>query len=602
MKKSIITLAALAVMALAAPHAAAQVPSPEARVSLRVEGRALSEIVQYLREVSGANIVVKEGGDTLISLDLTDVPWLDALELAAELAGCVADVQTAGVIVLEKPPRVDFVFNDAEITDVIDAIAAISGANVVVAPEVAGTLSLRLQDVPWREALDVAVKTLGFTVVEEKRGILRVVDPLTLQAQMEPRSYQLRYLRPRGDFVPVIESEFVDGDIKAPKGKLEEDFPIVQALSKALSPGGELDYVASSNVVIVRDTTQVHAAVKDMLERLDVEPSQVFCDVKFVSTTSNDLLALGVDYGDAGVQVSASGGQIPITLPFDMGPGGLDDSIIVNPSGAGPFADPLLNAGNTVIPDTVYGALSFTGVAGTLSMLQRDSNTEVVQAPKIFTMDGRPATIFVGETIRYAEAKSEVGQTGSLQLSVTEAKGSPVGVGFQLMIVPHVVPGSNDITMDVIPKETSLSGTSSSTLAPAGFDFFTVGSGGDTGSIALPRVRTSTIVTSMLISSGQTAVVGGLTTDVDIETKSKIPLLGDIPFLGWLFKSDRNDKERRSLLVFLTPTIVRTSDDTEAVLQRELDRRREIYQAEYDRLLSDLDRSKETDDETDDGQ
>ena len=85
----------------------------------------------------------------------------------------------------------------------IDLIAKLGGANIVVAPEVAGTLSLRLTDVPWRDALDVAVKTLGYVVVEENRGILRVVDPVTLQAQMTTKSYQLRYLRPREPLPPV---------------------------------------------------------------------------------------------------------------------------------------------------------------------------------------------------------------------------------------------------------------------------------------------------------------------------------------------------------------------------------------------------------------
>ena len=134
--------------------------------------------------------------------------------------------------------------------------------------------------------------------------------------------------------------------------------------------------------------------------------------------------------------------------------------------------------------------MSFTNVAATLRMIQKDSRTEIVQAPKVITMDGRPATIFVGETIRFAEAKSEVGQTGNLQLSVAEADGSPVEVGFQLLVVPHIIPGTNRLSMDVIPKETSLSGTSNSPLAPPGFDTFSVGSGGDQGTISLPRIRT----------------------------------------------------------------------------------------------------------------
>jgi general secretion pathway protein D len=283
-----------------------------------------------------------------------------------------------------------------------------------------------------------------------------------------------------------------------------------------------------------------------------------------------------------------SGGQIPITLPFNLGNGGFEDAIIAHPTETGPFADLTGNAGGTIIPDTVFGALSFTGWAATLRLLQRDNRTEVVQAPKVITLDGRAATIFVGETIRFAEARSEVGQTGSLQLTVAEARGSPVEVGFQLLIVPHVIPGTNTVAMEVIPKETSLSGTADATLAPPGFDFFTVGSGNGTGSIALPRVRTSTIVTSMLVESGQTAVIGGLATDTDIESESRVPGLASIPLLGELFKYRSKTKERRVVLVFITVTVVRTPSDTQRILEKELQHRKDIYQGQYDRLMSEF--------------
>lgn len=574
-----------AAAALFAAPTLAQVPNLDAHVSLRVEGRQLSEVVDYIRDSSGANIVVMQGGDIEISLDLTDIHWRDALDLAAEYAECVVEERQAGVLIINRPPRVTFVFPEADITEVIDAIAAISGANIVWAPEVTGTISLRLTDVPWRQALEVAVKTLGFTVVEDERGILRVVDPLSLQAQMETRSYQLRYVRPSPDFVPVMDTEFARGEYRTPTGQLEKDFPALGALSKALSPSGELDYVPGKNVFIVRDTSQVHDQIADLIERLDTPSAQVLVDVKFVSTNDTNLYNIGVDYGENGPQVGISGGSIPITFPFNLGSGGFEDVLIANPSGEGPFADPLLNFGNSTVPDTIFGALSFTGVQATLRLLQSDELTQVVQAPKIIAIDGRPATIFVGETIRYAEAKSEQGQAGGLQLSVSEASGSPVEVGFQLLIRPHIIPGTNSMEMQVIPKETSLSGTGNSALAPPGFDIFTIGASGLEGSIALPRTRSSTIVTSMLLDSGQTAVIGGLTTDTDFERISKVPFLGDIPILGRLFRNDVKNRERRSLLVFITPQILRSSSDTQRLLEKELYRRREEYDQELTNLL-----------------
>lgn len=567
-----------------------QEANPDARVSLRVQERALSEVVSYLQQQSGANIVLKEGGDKTVSLDLTDVPWREALDLATELAGCVVEARTAGVLVVEKPTRIEYSVNNADIRVVIDMIAKLSGANIVVAPEVSGTLSLNMKGVPWRDALDVAAKTLGFTVVEENRGILRVVDPLSLQTQMVTRSYQLRYIRPGSKYEPVIKSEFVlntqQQNKKQQGGAQDKDaalkkLPIFGALEAALSQGGQVDYIETSNVLIVRDTAQVQDTIKAILERLDVEPAQIFVDVKFVSTTNSNLFNLGVDYGDKGPSFSMSGGAIPIVFPFNEGEGGWEEFLL--PGGPGPNVP--TNPGPTLIPTTVFGALDFQGIAATFRMLQRDGATEVVQAPKLIALDGREATIFVGETVRYAEAKSEIGQTGSLQLSVSEATGSPVEVGFQLLVVPHVVPGTNKLTMDVIPKETSLSGTGSSEFAPAGFDVFSVGSGSDSGSIALPRVRSSTIVTSMLLESGQTAVIGGLTTDTDIDTHSEVPYLADIPVLGRLFQHDDKTREKRSLMVFVTPTIVRTSFDQERLLREELERRHGQYKTELEDVL-----------------
>ena len=585
-------LIGLSVLGLLMPSAQAQVPSREARVTLNVAERELEAVVDHLRERSGANIVIMDPDEAglagkPISLQLQAVHWRTALELAAEKAGAVVQERKDGILLVVMPPLVQLEARDMSIVEVIELIAKAGEANVVVGEDVTGTMSVRLNGVPWRDALEVVAKTRGYTVVEERGGVLRVVDPLRLQEQLVTESYQLRYLRPRGQFVPRIQSEFIQGQLTPPTGEAGDHFTVLKALSKALSGAGQMDYIENQNVVIVRDTQQVHEEIKTMLARLDIEPSQVFVDVKFVSTGNSDLLDLGVDYGDAGPTISMSGGQIPITFPFDQGPGGWDDWIIASPTGEGPFtfSDALSgNAGGTFVPDTIFGALSFTQVQATLRMLARDVTTEVFQAPKIIALDGYPATIFVGETIRYAEAKSEQGQAGGLQLSLEEAESSPVEVGFQLLIKPHVIPGEGKIIMDVIPKETSLAGTGQSSVAPPGFDVFTIGAAGLEGSIALPRTRSSTIVTTMMLENGETAVIGGLTTESDTKTVSRVPYISRIPLLGELFKHRTKNRERRSLLVFITPTLVHGSQDTELLLQQELRRRRMRISEEIDNL------------------
>lgn len=590
MKTFTIPLVASVLLALAVPARAQSFSSPDARVSLNIVEQDLGQIVLMLRERSGANIVMLAGEDNVVKgLQLADVHWRDALEYAAELAGCVVEEDSSGVLKITKPPRVDFDFPDADITEIINTIAKVADANIIVSPEVVGTLTVRLKDVPWRDALEEVAKTRGYVVVQERRDILRVVDPASLAEQLDTRSYQLRYIRPRSNYVPIVRSDFVDGQNRPPQGNPAAEFSVLPALEKALSPNGELDYIDSQNVIIIRDTSQVHEMVQEILRRLDVEPAQVFVDVKFVSTANSDLLNLGIDYGDAGPQVTITGSQIPISLPFNLGNGGFEDGLIANDSGEGPFADENLNAGNTQVPDTIFGALNFTQASATLRLLQRDTQTEVIQAPRLMSLDGKEATIFVGETIRYAEARTEQGQAGGLQLSVSEAAGSPVEVGFQLLVRPQVVPGTSRIMMEIIPKETSLSGSAGqSILSPPGFDIFTVGASGFEGTIALPRTRSSTLVSQLMLDSGDTAVIGGLTTDSDTKVVSRVPFLSRIPLLGELFKFRSESRDRRSLVIFITPQIVYNSEDTVFLMERERERRKSRLREELDTLFEGL--------------
>jgi type IV pilus assembly protein PilQ len=605
LKKSIRSALFVLALPFMAVVAAAQAPNLDARVNLRLAGNTLEDVVAKLREVSGANIVVIDPAedtgrakisDAQITLDLTDVGWRDALEIVAEKVHGTVEERSGGVLAVTSPVPITIQVQDEEIRRVIDLIAAASGANIVVGKEVVGTVSVRFNGVPWQDALDVTVKTLGYVTVKEKHGVIRVVSPEKLQDQLETRSYQLRFLRPPSLYKPQIKSEFIQTQQQQQQQKggagagTTEDylkkFSVLGALAKALSTGGKIEYIDTSNVVIITDTAQVHDSIKNMLSRLDVEPQQVFCDVKFVSTTNGDVLNLGVDYGDNGPQISMSGGQIPITLPFSLGTPGWEDLIIANFDGHGPYVETARNASATVIPDTIFGSLSFTQFQATLRLLQRDTKAEVIQAPKIIALDGKEATIFVGETIRYAEAKSEQGQAGGLQLSVAEAGGSPVEVGFQLLIRPNIVPGTQKIMMEVIPKETSLSGTGNSTLAPPGFDVFTVGASGLQGSIALPRTRSSTIVTTMMLESAQTAVIGGLSTDSDTEIKSRVPFLAAIPLLGELFKHESKNRDRRSLMVFITPSIIQSARDQEMLLRKELDRRKMALKDQMEALMT----------------
>lgn len=548
------------------------------RLTMRLKDRDLRDVVSNIRRKANVNIIMDPGIEATVTIDLQDVPWRQALELVAEQAECVVVEAAAGVLKVEKPPRITFAFENADIQKVIDTIAKISGANIVVAPEVQGNITLRLKNIPWRDTLDAAAKTLGFVVVEEARGILRVVPASNIQQDLVFEAIPLRYVRPRSIYLPFIRSEYVQnraGQQQLPIGTIE--FTLLDSLKRMITPNiGSLDYDAEQNVLLLKDTKPVVEELRRIVAQIDVEPSQIFLDVKFVTTTNEDLLDIGISPGGSGWTATMGLGAIPHRLPFDLGAGGWDDKIIANPTGTGPFADDVANLpAGTSIPDVVFGALDFTQVTSTLRLLKKDARSEILQAPKIVAMDHQTATIFVGEAVRYAQSRVEQGQAGGLLLALEEGDDSPVQVGFQLLATPHIVPGTDKVILEVIPQRTALTGTgAASGLAPPGFDVFQISTSGQAGTIALPRVSSNTIATKVLLQSNQTAVLGGLVSRTQTETEVKLPLLGDIPVLGYLFKNRTTQDLRSTLIVFITPSLIRSADETkqtmEAVMREKL--------------------------------
>ncbi|MEO6596664.1 MAG: hypothetical protein ABIP94_18095 [Planctomycetota bacterium] len=547
------------------------------RLTLKLKDRDLRDVVLSIQRKANANIIMDAGIEAAVTIDLQDVPWRQALNLVAAQAGCVVSEVQGGILKVEKPPRVYFAFENTDIQKVIDTIAKISGANIVVAPEVKGTITVRLKNIPWRDALEASVKTLGFVVVQEERGILRVVPASNIQQDLETATIQLRYVRPGSTYVPFINSEYIEnrrGKQQLQKGEII--FTLLQTLKSMVTKDvGSIEYVAEMNVIMVKDTRPVVESVRRTIAMIDIEPSQIQLDVRFVTTSNEDILDIGISPGGTGWTASLGLGQIPTRLPFDLGQGGWEDGIIASETGTGPFVESGNLPAGTTIPNVVFGALNLQQVTATLRLLKKDSRSEIVQAPSIVALDNQTATIFVGEAIRYAQARVEQGQAGGLLLALEEGDESPISVGFQLLATPHIVPGSDKVIMEVIPQRTALSGTGNTSLAPPGFDVFEVGGGTDAGPgrIALPRVASSTLATTVLLRSGQTAVLGGLKSKTESETVTKIPLLGDIPVLGYLFKGKSKQETTTTLLVFITPTVIRSAEDMQDSMKRVLEER-----------------------------
>jgi type II secretory pathway component GspD/PulD (secretin) len=484
-------------------------------------GKILSELAKEL----GINLTAsKEIEEETVKLNLVGVPWRKGLEELAERVGGQLTTVSDNWLKIVPMPKVSIKMQDADLGLVLDQLANLSGANIVIAPEVKGKVSIRLRNVPWRTAFDTIVKTLGFAVVEEDYNILRVVSPQTLQAQLETKMFQLRYVRPPDQYKAILPASggggggaerggnfFMTG-VKAPSGRGIEEFTLLKVLRNVLTPNvGKLEYDFDKNSIIVSDTKPKLKEMEKLIAKIDTAPQQVSIEIKFIRTTSINLFEHGIRFNDP-------------TTPEEEG--GIIEAYFPRPAGgsAGGTYDFDLGRWETIRDDfNAIGTLDFTQTRMMLKLIESDDNSRVIQSPSITITDNQEAVIFVGESVPYVQQNATVDQSGNVTVTIQEDPKSPISIGFTLFVTPHVIKETDEIYLTIIPKTNALTGTSSPDNA--GFERFSAQlAAGVTTYLDLPRTLDQTIVTKMLLKDGNTAVIGGLLTQRKIEKESRIPL------------------------------------------------------------------------------
>jgi type IV pilus assembly protein PilQ len=536
----------------------AQLDIGDGKVTFDVRGRTLSEVVERIRDKTKVNIILaKEAGEATVTLKVQDLYWMTALEEVAEKAECILERVSPVLIKVYKPERLTLSFENEDIKKVVSVIATYSGANIVVSPEVKGTITFNLKNIPWRDALEQIVKTLRYAVVQEDRDILRIVPRADLKEQLETRVVRLRFIRPPSPYRAYLNTVYAKEQINAYDSRNpEKEFPILDALKEAVvTEGGTVKYDRASNSIVARGTKPALDNLLGLVQQIDTEPAQIFFDVKLITTQNQEMLDFGVDPGEDGWTIAVTLSSTPTRLPF--GVWNELDNVAANPLGP---LDPTVSPAGP----TTFGTLDFSGVSMALRLFAEDRSSQIVQAPKLVALDNQEATIFVGETVRYAQTTASSNQSGGLTFSIAEAPNSPVQQGFQLLVIPHVIPNSDKVMLTVIPEAEQLVGTS--TTLP-GFDEFSSGEGLNQVSILLPRVAASTIVTHMIVRTGETAVLGGLLQRTEVEVERGIPGLKVIPIIKWLFTVKEKQSSLQNLVVFMTPRIIFNSEDIEIAIK-----------------------------------
>jgi type IV pilus assembly protein PilQ len=434
----------------------------------------------------------------------------------------------------EKPvytgERLTMNFQDIETRAVLQLLADTSGQNIVVSDSVNGNLTLRLQNVPWDQALDIILRTKGLD--KRKQDNVIIVAPQAEMAAREKAELSSRKdvqeLSPlRADMVQVNYAKASDlaALIKTQGGSL-------------LSPRGTVSVDERTNTLLLQDTSDRLADIRRLVATLDIPVRQVQIETRIVIVNDDFTRQLGARIGFTTAQANGNNGIWTTT-----GTAAGTDTIVGGAAANRSAGTPLLPAPipsaitryNVNLPATSPAGSIALGVLGAdylvdleLSAAQAEDRGEVISSPRVITANQKEATIEQGTEIPYQESASSGATTVQFKKAVLSLKATP-------QITPD-----NRIILDLNVKKDSV-GT------------IVVTSGG----VNVPSIDTRTIQTQVLVNDGQTVVLGGILETTHRNTVNKVPFLGDIPFIGNAFKTTNKINDKDELLIFVTPKIVR---------------------------------------------
>ncbi len=405
-------------------------------------------------------------------------------------------------------------FQDIEVRSVLQLIADFTGLNLVASDTVSGSITLRLQNVPWDQALDLILKTKGL----DKRQIGNVLlvapaDEIAAREKLElETNKQIAELAPvRLDIIQVNYAKAAD--IVA----------LIREDEELISSRGFISSDVRTNTISVRESTEKLEQIRRLVGTWDIPVRQVSIEARIVRAETNVAESLGIRWGGAAYDVN--GGNV-----ISIG-GSLNTVEEARDAAAG-------GGGSITFPDALGVDLGVTGDGASsfaigfgsddflidleLSALAADGKAEIVSQPRVVTADRQTAKIKSGEEIPYQEASS----SGATSVSFKEA-------ALALEVTPQITP-DNKVIMDLTVNQDSRGEVTA----------------------GIPSINTNEVTTQVLVTNGETVVLGGIFESESATTTTKTPFLGDIPYLGRLFKRTVQTDERSELLIFITPKII----------------------------------------------
>lgn len=397
--------------------------------------------------------------------------------------------------------RVTLEFADADIRKIFQLIAEVSNYNILVGDDVTGTISIKLVNVPWDQALDVILDTKGLGMKRKDNIIvIRPLGKITSLADEEIAAQKA--------YEKTLELQTKIFDVNyASVSDLAGQFNTYK------SERGTISVDARTNRVIVNDIGPRIEKMANLLKYLDIPEKQVLIEARIVEATSTFTQDLGIQWG---IHYRDGSASLLGINKLDTGFGGLITNL--PPVPGFPAAG---TAGGAM--GISFGKLtSNIQVDLRLSAAAENGEIKIISTPKVVTLNNKAAKISQGQMIPYSTVSAEGTKTEFIEAALT------------LEVTPHIT-ADGGVSMKI--KATNNSAGSAATGVA-------------------PPINKKEATTELLVQNGETTVIGGIYVDSDSNTDTGVPYLKDIPLLGWLFKSNNQNKTKTELLIFITPKIV----------------------------------------------
>src|SRR5450755_4478263 len=421
--------------------------------------------------------------------------------------------------------RLTLNFQDIDVRSVLQLLADTSGQNIVVSDSVTGNLTLRLQNVPWDQALDIVLRTKGLDKRRQDNVIIiGPTEELATREKAELAAHkEVQELSPtHTEFMQVNYAKVSD---------LAKLIKTTNAKDSMLSPRGSLSVDERTNTLLVQDTSDKLADIRRLVQTLDVPVKQVLIEARIVIVSDTFERDLGVRFGVSTAQQNGPGGLLAVT-GNGVGANQIQGTGVGGASLTGTRLDNRYQV-NTPAANS-NGSIGISLLGGSylvdleLSAAQNEGKSETLSSPRIITANQKQATIMQGVEIPYQESASSGATTTQFKDAVLKLKVTP-------LITPD-----NRVILDLDVSDDSVG------------QQVTSATGG-----SVPSIDTRQIITQVLVNDGQTVVLGGILETTKSKSANKVPFFGDIPFLGALFRSTTDINNKTELLIFITPKILR---------------------------------------------